>query len=515
MYSNKITGNILSALGLIVAVYVGVVITNTSTNSISVIMLHVSAICALIALINPGAGFFLLAVMAAYLDFIKRTLIFYEVNVFDVSIVLAGAPLTLTGIYLGLAWIRISQRRFLEGSEWIIFFIACALAGLAMLAVASRAGLGALQSLANTVAYIPLMIAVAVYFTDPVKLYRYLNLLIAIFTPVAIYGIYQACFGLSNFEREYLLSGLTIGVKHLDAAVFRPFSTLSSSHAYSNIMAIMFAIAYWKSVNFPYRHSSFCKSLFAIFLPLFFFAATITSLGRTAWFMMAFAVAATHMFKTGFRTVFLYASAIITFAAAVLFADETQNLVDIIDRSVPKDSELAQKAFNPRTFSTRIEGFRNILTNPEFHTPFGNPELRKAARDRSSDATAHDAVSQALVQFGLVGTGLFAAIMIGGLSFAHIRILRVRDKLRRELSIVATCVIFSVFTAGLFSGSSVGVYPINFLFWFCCGILASQLVVSQKQIAPGVILADFNLGDNDASTNTQQHTPSRASANTW
>jgi hypothetical protein len=80
-------------------------------------------------------------------------------------------------------------------------------------------------------------------FADVTSVQRLLGFTLLIYMPVALYGIWQQLFGLTNFEIDYLKSGFTMDVGLLDDVRLRLFSTLNSPHALSVVMAMLSVVA--------------------------------------------------------------------------------------------------------------------------------------------------------------------------------------------------------------------------------------------------------------------------------
>jgi hypothetical protein len=138
--------------------------------------------------------------------------------------------------------------------------------------------------------------------------------------------------------------------------------------------------------------------------------------------------------------------------------------LDVLDNALPQENDTQAEAFHVGTFSDRLVSFHNVMTNPAFHTLFGNRDALQLELD-SRENTAHDQIGQILISYGFAGLVLFGAVFVLGLWFAHRAIFRQRDKAKRELLIGILSIELATILSGMLVGSHLGVFPINVLFY--------------------------------------------------
>jgi hypothetical protein len=137
------------------------------------------------------------------------------------------------------------------------------------------------------------------------------------------------------------------------------------------------------------------------------------------------------------------------------------------------NNDVLTEAFRLGTFSERLMSFHNGLTNPRFHTLFGNPDAAKADDEHSyGETVAHDQITQTLVRYGLVGLGVSILITATGLVMAHRAVLRLTDQTIREIAIALLSIVTAVIYSGTLFGTHLGLFPVDFFFAFLVGILA-------------------------------------------
>jgi O-antigen ligase len=112
------------------------------------------------------------------------------------------------------------------------------------------------------------------------------------------------------------------------------------------------------------------------------------------------------------------------------------------------------------------------VSNPRFHTWFGNRELQTTSDGVvAHDEIVHDQLTQILVQFGFVGLGAFILLIVGALWLTHRSVLARRDPEVRATAIALLTVLAAIIYSGMLFGSHLGVFPINVFFAILLGCL--------------------------------------------
>ena len=135
LFTNQIIKFVILGLGCIFSVMIGVQVTDSDANGISIFMRYVAAACFIFAVISPKAGIYLVLFMCPVLDLVKRMLILFDaISMFDVASVLAVAPVTMGGAILGTFGSRIVFRRKAAiPGERTLFIIMMAITSLIVL----------------------------------------------------------------------------------------------------------------------------------------------------------------------------------------------------------------------------------------------------------------------------------------------------------------------------------------------------------------------------------------------
>ena len=487
---NLLARLVAPVLGCLTAAVLGMVLVSDRENSLASFMNIVGFFGFFIGAISPRVGLYLLIFLCGYLDFIKRLLILFgDANLEDVTYVLRVAPFVLVGIVIGLVVSYALKRFQFKMLDWLLIGLV-ALLEAAILASNVRSGTG-IAGAANAGAYVPLIIIIPLVLRSTDEMLTFCRGILIAFFPVALYGIWQGLFGLADFEYKYLLSGLTITAGTLDELHPRPFSTLNSGHAFEVAMGICVLLSIMLSMRTLRNKVGLWNNGVRIVLPVVFFVASILGLGRTGWCVWLFGGIGLFAFKTRKRIITFYSVAVVAFALLVANAQFIYDRLDIFQSMLPTESEFSQQAFRLGTYSERLFGYINIFANPELLTWFGNPALADQSSGENREEVVHDAIGQLLVTYGIVG--VVVALSAGGLflAWAHRRTLHMPSERARAFGIGLLSVVMGVISTAMLTGSPIGLFPINFIFWAVIGIMISlsrsEAEESRERLAPGIV----------------------------
>ncbi len=481
---------IAPAVACLLALFVGWFVTSelnpfTTTIILAAIVMFIVAVC------NPTAGVYLLILTCGYLDLIKRLGILTDaLSNDDVVITLAVAPLLFVFVCLGVIYRCVMNRVWPKPWQIILaLVIIVAMAGIFVQAFfRGDDALEALKQFANTGAYLPLILAVCLVFPETIRVQRLLTFCLCVFVPVALYGIWQQFFGLNDFEINYLKSGFTIEFGLLDDVRMRPFSTLNSPHALAVTMAMLSALAFF----IPLRDKK--RGWWQIPAGLIFAGACLATFARAGWVLLLVAVVVWVCCQRKTTTFVMYGVALVGFGLLFANADFLLRSLDQMESYLPTDGDVESQAFRLGTFSARLLSFQNVLTNPQFHTWFGNREQAiEDMTESSSDAIAHDQIGQILIHYGLVGLAFSASVAVAGLWFAHRAVFRQPDRKRRSMMAGFLSVLLATVISGMLFGGHLGLFPVNIFFSLITGcfcVLIAEKVESAPDESVTLLAAD-------------------------
>jgi hypothetical protein len=464
-----------------VVVFVATAIILGSDNPLASFALPVAGVFFLLGIVKPRLMLLLMVPVTCYLDGAKRLLLLSgETQLEDVTSVLAIAPVAAAGIILGCVLQKVMLRKRGEPVERIALLASLgafvAFGGTDMFATDDL--LFGLRAAANSTVYFLLAWAVYHCYRTPEEIERFLRYCVLVAIPVALYGVWQSLTGLTQFEIDYLQSGLTMTASNLEDLRPRPFSTLSSPFAYGYVMAFMLLLAVhlWSAGIASargWRHS--WKGVAAISI---FAVALMLGLGRSAIVSGVAMLVYGWLFRSKAGVSFAYLSSTAILAATVGYADTILNSLDTLQSYLPGGTAVWQEqAFRLGTFTERLVGYRGILGNPGSWPLFANP-LRFGEvvnlLDRNDATFSHDLFSQTILRVGAVPMFFGVVVVAYFVWRAHRAILRLPPGTGGTRPLAAA--LMGAIIAFVYAQASVPgitVFPLNF--WM--GIFAGMLLV--------------------------------------
>jgi hypothetical protein len=465
---------VLKLIGVFVAaflaIFVGLFVVSYANPFTTTILIAAIAMSS-VAIVHPRAGLYLLIVATGYLDLVKRLGVLTDsLSELDITVTLAVAPLLMLSICFGVVIRNILERKRLESWQWVV--LALLVACMGAVAIQSFRGdkgfLGGAQSFVNSGGYLPMALITSMILPEPEDSLKVLRFALWVFLPVALYGIWQQIFGFNNFEVRFLESGYTITVGDLDEVRPRPFSTLNSPHTLSVCTAIFAGVALFV----PFKGGQ--RLLWQYPVSLVYISGCLATIGRSGIFIMPITLVGWLCFRRKWATCLFYGAILGGLILLMVNAEPVLDRLGSLEKLLPMNdnNDVLTEAFHLGTFSERLMSFHNGLTNPRFHTLFGDPDAAKADDQHSyRETVAHDQITQTLVQYGLVGLAISVLITMTGLVIAHRAVLRLKDRTTREVAIALLSILTAVIYSGMMFGSHLGLFPVDFFFAFLVGIL--------------------------------------------
>lgn len=451
---------LLPLIGCVAALFVGWFITCDPNPFTTITMLAGIVMCC-VALSNPVLGVYLLIFTSGYLDLVKRLGILSDaLSGIDVVVTLALAPVLFVAICGGVLYRNIVRRVWLSRWQgWLAVAITLAMGAVFFDAFHGSGGVAfALKDFANSGVYLLLILVGCFLFPEVGSLQRLLTFTLGVYIPVALYGIWQQIFGLADFEIDYLNTGFTIDISLLDQAILRPFSSLNSPHALAVVMAMLSALAFFAPLK------GIKRGWWQIPAGLIFAAACTATFVRAGWVLLLLVFLIWICSRWEATTILMYSTIVGGFVFLFANADSMLRSLDVLDNALPQQTDTQVEAFHVATFSDRLVSFHNVMTNPAFHTWFGNRDAVQLELD-SRENTAHDQIGQILISYGFAGLTLFGVVLVLGLWFGHRAVFRQPDKAKRELLLGILSVELATILSGMLFGSHLEVFPINVLFY--------------------------------------------------
>lgn len=433
----------------------------------------------LLGVCNPKSAIMVLLVACGYIDLAKRLLVVADkVSYTDLAFVLGIAPALMAGATMGV-FLQIIQGRIRFGKTQLQALGVIIITLILSLITARRATGGtmaALQEVANTAGYACFLLVIPLLYSsleDQVKLIR--TVLLA-YLPIPIYGIYQAAFGLAEYEIEYLKTGMSILIKQLITGDVRPFSTLNSPTALGAVCGIMALLAFL-SGPLDGTRKKFPHPLHFLF-GLSYVGGLLASTSRSDFFipLLGALVALTALSPTAIRLFYLIAGS--CYIGLIMISGWLQErLADIqifISTILPPEFDFVEQLTRVQTFSDRLEGFRNLASNPQVWSLFG------VTKEVSESIYSHDPLTQSLLAYGVVPVTLVILVCLVLLSRIHSGILLIQDRRERWMAALALGTTAGVVATSMLSGSRTSIFPITVFMWLMLSIVWARIVAPKS-----------------------------------
>jgi hypothetical protein len=434
-----------------------------------------------LAFIAPRTAFFVFLVTCGYVDLFKRLMVVSgRVSMDDLYYVLGLAPALLSCIIISvlirgvIGGIPMTQKHvwlFLAGCGVVLLNVF-----LSLLEPDHSFG-KILQGTANGGLYGMLIFVVPMLFNDEDDVLAIFKFLLWTYAPVGLYGIVQQGWGFQDFELAYLMTGLSIEIKQLFTDRVRAFSTLNSPTALGAISAAFVVIPlYLSSVRTKDGTRRLLPLALAGLFTAIFLGALAASTSRTGIIMVVVMASGIFAFRTRTGTMIFYAVASATFGTLLLGARYMLDRIEsVTDRLLNQfGGSLSDDTININTFSDRLHGFADVLTNSEAYTWFGYGATRGI--DPRDPLYNHDLLSNTLVRYGAVPLFVLIIATIAFLVWTHGHLLSLRDKRRRHICAAMLAMAMSFFAISITSGNVLSIFPVNTFFWLA--VTATIVIVA-------------------------------------
>lgn len=492
---NRLVGAFTIAIGGLFGLFAVTSIVMGEGNTLANVFLYLIIGGCLLAMIAPRPAFVVFLVACGYVDLFKRLMVVSgRVSMDDLYYVLGLAPALLSCIVVSVILRGVIGGMEMTRQHWTLFVAACGVVILnaALSALDPDRSMGKiLQGTANGGLYGMLIFVIPMLYRDEEDVLRLFKMLLWIYAPVGIYGVVQQMWGFQDFEVAYLMTGLSIEIKQLFTDRVRAFSTLNSPTALGAISAAFVVLPLFLST---FKNASGTRRMLPLALGVIFsgifFAAVVASTSRTAFLMVAVMLAGMVCFRTRLGTILFYIAGGGAFIALLVSA---RFLLDRIELATIKLTEilgntLSFEAINLNTFSDRLMGFAEVLTNPEAYTWFGHGTSRGI--DPRDPLYNHDLLSSTLVRYGAVPLCVLIIATLVFLVWTHGQILGIRDPRRRQIGAGMLALGLSFFAISITSGNVLTIFPVNVFFWLA--VTSTILIVSADKAAvrrPAVVSA--------------------------
>ncbi len=416
----------------IVAVFLIVNILTGDGSNLGALAKYFAFMSFFLGVIVKKLGVYLLVIYGAFSDMIKRMLVLEgDFSKIDISFILMMSPFLMLGIFAGSLLDGVFKRDITR-FQWLSLFLAVALGivNFVMGGGVNGGVIGIMQRGANVVSYFFLPFCILRQYNSLEEYMKVIKFTVIVFLLVAIHGIGQGLFGYGGFEYKYLISGQTTITDWSDIHATRPFSTTASPASFAYVSGIIgvatFLLSWFRGkgrIDTGFKRITFNKWL-ALILTIFLVWGCLMSKSRGAILASLCTLPLFFLLKNLKLTVLSYGAALTTLitlflsSAYILENDLLKSYQREVAPKIVEVTGIDGRYLTLATMHVRLEGWKNVVTNPEFQKPFGNRELveRMKGLDKQAkrrlDLKSHDMISSLLLNIGWVPL-LFSSI-IGG-----------------------------------------------------------------------------------------------------
>lgn len=486
--SRSLLGIVIVTIGLIGSLWVTVSVITDERNALAQFAGYMVAGSLIAGLLFGGRALALLLVIFAFGDLVKRGLILFgSLSYIDIGKVLAAGPLLLAGICVNMLWGALSGRVQMSRFHWLVF-VGCCLVTITS-AIYDMMHYSSLMlglknvALGSSYAMLPWVVVTTLQTPDQIK--SFLKTFLIVFLPVALYGISQGVFGLSDFEVDYLKSGYTIESRQLNNEVVRKMSTMNAPRSLSITMAMCMMFLVSLRVCKAKSWTGLFHPVSVLLLPIFGLAMVYT-LTRVGWVAAIIFPVLVVAFAGKVRVGLLYGIGITSVGVLVLFSEpilkEWETITNYSADFFGADTAFGRQATNINTLSARLVGLRNLTKDTKLWSAFGVDENTLENMedvnldtgriiDQMSTGMTHDVVSHSIVKYGLVPSFLALVAVIFLAKWFHGLPFRMKDPGDKRLTVMLLASLVTVGISGLSSSMHV---PINALFFIVVGMVLSM-----------------------------------------
>ena len=452
--------------GMLIALYVASSILMDEGNQLAGLFFYMLVASGVLGVIAPRLSFFLFVFECGYLDLFKRLMVFAgSITFTDLFWVLGIAPVTVAGITLGLMARMLFGRIGADAGD-VRRLIMAVLINLVMglLTFAKGGGIGGTaREMANSSSYTLLLFIVPLLFRTPEEVVKCTRFILFMFVPVLAYTIYQRLFGFQEFEIEYLKTGLSIEIKQLEATRVRAFGTLNSPTSVSVVASSIAAMAYGL-FKISGRDRKLGIGLPAmIILGVLGVGAWAASTVRVGVLLIPVALIGTMVFSSPGKTRVFYAVLVTAFITLVVSSSflygNIESWTQAIATMVGGDSYLTEM-LNMNSYKDRLNGFSNVLMNPDAYTMFGMPNGVEDA-----NGVVHDPLSAALLNYGVIPLAFIMVCVLIFMKRLHGLVFGIEDRTRQLLAAAFLANAAGNIVVSIVNGSLIGTFPVNVFLW--------------------------------------------------
>jgi len=448
---------------LIFAMWAAVMVTIDQRSGVAAVVRFACLFAAVYSFVKPKQGFFVLVIVLANIEWVKRLAIFYgATSVMTVTELLAVPLIIVSCIIAGTLGGMARGAYQMTWGRFLLF----AMAGITVVGlyvIAPGSGPYKIQLAVNSGLYFALVPCAMMLFKTREEGMRIMRFAVFMFLPWALWVMKQYFYGYSEIEWHYIYTGISpVLTNQMLGTETRPFGLASSQASLSAISFIAW-FAIWHAMNYRQKRGLYIVVSVIYALGLFY------CLQRTALVLPIFALIAYPLLRNLAGTIVSYVVGIMIVGAGIVFSDSLLWELDNIQEKIAVESGPLGSTLRITTFSDRLRGWSR-LKNPDAYSLTGK-RIEGGEINAESADFSHDMINKALINYGVLGLFIFAAIGIYCVYRMHKLVLNLPPGLPHRTGSAMLAFLIPSFMLSVLGGGNFNTTPVNFFTWMFVALL--------------------------------------------
>ncbi|QQL45626.1 hypothetical protein [Sulfuriroseicoccus oceanibius] len=468
---NKGLMQILVAGGaLFVAVLLMMGAVESSTSAVAYVVKYLGAGLAVLAMLKPRWGLFIVAGEAFTVDFLKKVAVYYgSPSMMTIIEVMVVVMLALVGAILGTLLGAVRSKELVIGKQgWMFLLGGLVIAGLAVVSdmMLGEGMMAAVQRGFNLGAYVAVGMVMLVFFRGKDDIEKFLNWCLMFVVASCLLAMKQTFFDFSEMVYFYMKTGLSPVASqqfYNELMIGRDPRAFGLASGVQNFNAVAALVPYciYRLVYNPAAMRIVWGAALVVIVGALFVARI-----KTGFAVALLCPLGMLLFRSRAAILSFYAVGTVLFLFLVMNAQHLRDNIAVYDNAFRGFFGL-DATYSIQTFEARLHGFI-YLTKPESWSLFGLTNFENTELGE----TSHDIISSVLGRFGVVGLlGLLGACVVAAF-FLHRAYFRIQTRTERGFYLA----LMTYFVLGIISnvvgGSNLHSCPVNLVVWSFAGGMA-------------------------------------------
>ncbi len=462
-------------MGTLVAVMLMLVkVLSSPTGGLAGMIKYAAAPLLLLCFVSPRTGLVIISFMGFYGDYYKKLAVYYgTASLSTVIEVLAVSVLLVVATMMGALMQVLFKGLKPDRTSVVIGVVTVLLTGLLMASGGEEGIAGRIQYAVNSGLYLGLAAVICLFCVSREDALGLCRLHYWLGIPWALWAAYQYWHGFTELEWSYAateLSPVLYSQMFLTPDAPRPYGFASNSSSYG-VITFLFCFGIWHAFRYSKARAGFLVGTLIFALGLY------VSMQRTIMLIPFLAGVTYFLFRTRGGTIFFYSSSVAAAIGLIVISEVALGNLEAGNASMVEGSGgWANRVVRLATFADRLKGWSR-LKRASSYSWFGTRwNDASAGHKEFNDADySHDTINKILINYGVVGLGAAAALVIFSLRFAHRTVLGIRDPLDRDAAVFVLSLLAVAGGLMTMGGNNLHAVPINLVVVTYVGLAAGAI----------------------------------------